>query len=135
MLCLDTNVVISFFNARPRPVYERFLATVKLGTPLGLPVIALFELWHGARTSARREENEARIRTFIRSYVQVLAFDGADAQHAGDIFAALKTTGQPIGHYDVLIAAQARSRGLKLVTANTREFARVEGLTIEDWTL
>ena len=43
--------------------------------------------------------------------------------------------GTPIGHYDLLIAAQARRRGALLVTANTREFERVPGLTIADWGL
>lgn len=47
--------------------------------------------------------------------------------------AALKTQGQPIGAYDALIAGCALARGLVLVTSNTREFARVEGLVLKDW--
>ena len=43
--------------------------------------------------------------------------------------------GQPIGTYDLLIAGQARARNLVLVTANSREFERVEDLICEDWTL
>ena len=52
---------------------------------------------------------------------------------AGAIRSELEAQGLPIGPYDVLIAGQALARGLVLVTANTREFARVEGLAIEDW--
>jgi len=45
----------------------------------------------------------------------------------------LAATGTPIGPYDVQIAAIAMARGLMLVTHNSREFARVEGLKWEDW--
>jgi tRNA(fMet)-specific endonuclease VapC len=63
----------------------------------------------------------------------VLHFDNAAASHSGQIRAELKSKGTPIGPYDVLIAGHARSLGLVLVTNNTREFERVDGLRIEDW--
>ena len=63
-----------------------------------------------------------------------MTFDAEDAHEAGDIRALLERAGTPIGPYDILIAAQARRRGATLVTANTREFARVPGLKTEDWT-
>jgi tRNA(fMet)-specific endonuclease VapC len=53
--------------------------------------------------------------------------------HAGEIRAHLESAGTPIGHYDYLIAAQARRHGATLVTLNTREFARVPGLIVVDW--
>lgn len=66
--------------------------------------------------------------------VSIIAFEAADAGEAGSIRAALAKAGNPIGPYDVLIAAQARRRGAALVTSNEREFARVPGLIITDWT-
>jgi tRNA(fMet)-specific endonuclease VapC len=69
----------------------------------------------------------------VSSPVQVLTFDAMDAQEAGDIRARLRRAGTPIGPDDILIAAQARRRNALLVTANTREFAQVPGLRIEDW--
>lgn len=63
----------------------------------------------------------------------VLDFDREDARRAGEIRAHLAAAGAPIGPYDALIAAQALARGLVLVTHNTREFARVPGLGVEDW--
>ena len=60
--------------------------------------------------------------------LQVLSFDSDDAREAGDIRATLEQAGTPIGAYDILIAAQARRRAATLVTANMREFLRVE-----DW--
>ena len=60
-------------------------------------------------------------------------FDEADAQAAAAIRAALKTSGQPIGAYDVLIAGTGLARGLVLVTSNIGEFRRLSGLQVEDW--
>ena len=64
----------------------------------------------------------------------MLPFDASAAQHAGEIRARLSTAGTPIGGYDVLIAGHARSAGLTVVTNNTREFERVPGLEVVDWT-
>ena len=59
---------------------------------------------------------------------------GAARVRCGDDRAArVHPRGTPIGPLDVLMAGQARGRGLILVTANTREFQRIEGLVVEDW--
>jgi tRNA(fMet)-specific endonuclease VapC len=62
-------------------------------------------------------------------------FEAGDAIEAADIRAHLKREATPIGPYDVLIATQARRAGTTLITANTREFARVPGLTVLDWAM
>lgn len=67
------------------------------------------------------------------STIATLRFDEADAKAAAAIRAALKTTGQPIGAYDVLIAGTGLARGLVVVTSNVGEFKRVGGLQVEDW--
>ena len=64
---------------------------------------------------------------------EVLPFDKEDAMSAGLVRAMPATVGTPIGPYDVLIAGQARCRGLTLITSNTGEFSRVAGLRCEDW--
>ncbi len=64
----------------------------------------------------------------------MLEYSEQDAQAAGEIRAELERKGTRIGEYDTLIAGQAYARGLTLVTANTREFRRVKGLAVEDWT-
>lgn len=56
-----------------------------------------------------------------------------DPREAGTVRAELETAGKPIGAYDVLIAGQARRRGVTLVTSNVSEFDRVAGLKWEDW--
>ena len=62
-----------------------------------------------------------------------MPFDADDARAAGAVRSELESVGLPIGPYDPLIAGQARARRLVLVTANSREFERVEGLICEDW--
>lgn len=71
---------------------------------------------------------------FLTPYV-IVDFDQVAAIAYGKIRADLERRGLPIGPLDLLIAAQALSRNLILVTNNTREFSRVAQLQIEDWTL
>ena len=67
--------------------------------------------------------------------LEVLPFDKADARCAGQIRTELESLGSPIGPYDLLIAGQARSRKLTLITANSKGFERVSMLQTEDWTV
>ena len=124
---LDTNAVSSLLAGR-MPLARR----VRLHAPsqIAISAIVAHELYYGAFRSRRRDSNLDLVDTL---HFEVVPFDQDDARHAGAIRAALAASGTPIGPYDVLIAGQARSRGLVLVTANTGEFARVEGLAIEDW--
>lgn len=65
--------------------------------------------------------------------VDVQPLSVAAAEHAGEIRAVLAGAGQPVGAYDVLIAGHARAAGLPVVTNDMREFDRVPGLLVEDW--
>jgi tRNA(fMet)-specific endonuclease VapC len=134
MICLDTNIVIGIVNGRSSSLRHRLGEQMRGGTPVGLPVVALFEMRYGFAKSHRREHNERLLERFLGLGIDVLPFETEDAAHAGDIRAELENAGTPIGHYDYLIAAQARRRGATLVTANVREFARVPGLLVADWT-
>jgi tRNA(fMet)-specific endonuclease VapC len=69
----------------------------------------------------------------LLSGVEVLPLDVRVDLHYAEVRVALEKMGQPIGHNDLLIAAQARALGLTLVTDNLREFSRVPGLAIEIW--
>jgi tRNA(fMet)-specific endonuclease VapC len=133
MICLDTNIVIWIVNGRSSSLRNRLGEQVRAGTPIALPVIALFEMRYGFAKSDRRDQNEHLIERFLGLGIDVLPFDAEDAVHAGNIRAELEAAGTPIGHYDYLIAAQARRRGAALVTLNRREFARVPGLLLTDW--
>ena len=97
---------------------------------VGVSAIVMYELYVGAFKSQRRERSLALVDALR---FDVLPLDLEDARHAGEIRALLSAQGTPIGAYDILIAGQARARGLTLVTRNLRELARVPGLAAEDW--
>ena len=134
MICLDTNIVIGIVNGRNSTFRHRLGEQLRSGTPIALPVVALFEMRYGFAKSERPDHNERLLAQFLGLSVDVLPFETEDAIHAGDIRAGLEAAGTPIGHYDYLIAAQARRRGAALVTLNRREFERVPGLMLVNWT-
>lgn len=133
MIGLDTNTIIAAINRRVPAVRDRLEQALVDGMTVGIPAIALSEMWYGIKKSARPRANAAALATFLTLDVTPWPFEPEDAEEAGDIRAALERAGAPIGPYDVFIAAQARRRGARLVTANAREFARVPGLKTEDW--
>ncbi|MCA6111883.1 type II toxin-antitoxin system VapC family toxin [Bradyrhizobium cenepequi] len=133
MICLDTNIAIYVMNRRIPSVRHRLAEQLRLGTEIGFPAIALFELRYGYARSNRRIESELLLEEFLAPGIAVLPFEAEDASHAGDIRAYLESKGTPIGPYDCLIAAQARRHSAALVTLNTREFSRVPGLIVVDW--
>jgi tRNA(fMet)-specific endonuclease VapC len=133
MFCLDTDIVMSAINVRPAHIRARLDAEVVSGVMIGIPAMVLFEMRYGAAKSDRRARSEAALEAFLSLAVTPWPFEPEDAVHAGDIRAELEKAGTPIGHYDYLIAAQARRRGATLVTLNQREFARVQGLLLTDW--
>jgi tRNA(fMet)-specific endonuclease VapC len=98
-----------------------------------ISVITKSELLYGIEVSARRQQDEAAFRAFLR-YAEVLDFPDQACQHHAKIRADLKNRGAMIGANDLFIAAHARSLGLTLVTNNTRELVRVRDLALENWT-
>jgi tRNA(fMet)-specific endonuclease VapC len=126
---LDANLCIRVLRDRPAGLRTRFNAEADA---LCISTIVLTELLHGAAKSACPAENRRQVEHFA-ARLAVLPFDAEAADHAGDIRAVLERQGCGIGSYDVLIAGQARSRGLVVITGNLGEFRRVEGLRCEDW--
>ena len=126
---LDTNIVIYTMKNRPQQVKRRFQ---QHHGRMGISTVTLGELVFGAEHSQQVERNLADIEAFA-ARLEVLPFDNKAAYHFGQIRAALYRAGRPIGPYDMMIAGQARASGLKLVTNNVKEFERVPGLLLEDW--
>jgi len=131
---LDTNVVIALLNNRPAVVRTRLEAAWVAGDTISLPTVVLFELFYGAVKSSRPTSNRQAILKLLEEAFGQEEFDLEAARAAGEIRAQLERAGRRIGEYDTLIAGQAVSRGMTLVTANVQEFSRVEGLELEDWT-
>ncbi len=134
MILLDSNVAIAAINDRPRIVADRIADQGRQGVVIFISSIVLFELRFGIAKSRRQTKNSESLANFLRGPVNVLSFDEDDAACAGAVRATFEAAGTPVGPYDVLIAGQALRHGATLVTANTREFKRVPGLKLEDWT-
>lgn len=130
---LDTNAVIALLKDEPAGVRRRLRRAAAREASIAVPSIVLYELWYGVARSQRQRENAERLRVFLSGNIAVAPFDEDDAARAGDLRATLEAAGTPIGPYDLLIAAQALRKGATLVTANVSEFARVRGLSWQDW--
>jgi tRNA(fMet)-specific endonuclease VapC len=131
MYLLDSNVCIRLLNESASSNMARKLAEL---TPddIRLCSVVKSELYYGAYKSTRRERNLANLNRFFSQFIS-LPFDDNAASIAGQVRAQLDVTGTPIGSNDLLIAAIALSNDLTLVTHNTREFGRINGLKYEDW--
>ncbi len=126
---LDTDICIYVMKNYPTELRERF---DRLASQLCISSITLGELHFGVEKSVRRTENLQALEQFS-SRLEVLAFSVKAAAHFGQVRAELARLGTPIGSYDLLIGAHARSEGVILVTNNVREFERIPGLRLENW--
>ena len=128
-LLLDTNVCVDVLKALPK-VSARMEAVSP--ADCAISTVTAFELLNGVRRSAQPERETRKLERFF-AVVGLLPFDAAAAAQAARIRFDLESTGRKIGPYDLLIAGQALAAGLTLVTNNTREFERVDGLKLIDW--
>ena len=126
---LDTNMCI-YAQKNISQVIEKIKNNFQYG--VAISSITLAELEFGVQASANIEKNTIALYKFL-SIIEILDFDSSAATEYGKIRADLKGKGTPIGNMDMLIAAHAKSEDLIVVTHNTREFERVEGLQLEDW--
>jgi tRNA(fMet)-specific endonuclease VapC len=90
------------------------------------------ELWYGVAKSTQKDRNRRRLLTLL-DWLPCLAYSSPTTRKFGEIRTYLNQQGTTIGPYDLQIAAIALTHELTLVTHNTREFARVPGLSLEDW--
>lgn len=130
MYLLDTDVC-SYVMKRCHPALVERVLGFSAGE-LKVSSVTVFELAFGAWRSGHFDEIDRVVRAFLVN-VEVLPFDTVAAEEAGAVRAELLARGRPIGAYDFLIAGHARSLGAVLVTHNTRELSRVEGILVEDW--
>jgi len=130
-LMLDTNICIYLIKQQPASVLKRFLE-YQVGD-IGISSITLSELRYGVAKSKHREKNAKALDGFIIP-LDIASFDEEAALAYGEIRANLERSGTLIGAMDMLIAAHAVSLRVSLVTNNTREFSRVPGLDVLDWT-
>jgi tRNA(fMet)-specific endonuclease VapC len=128
---LDTNAFIDALNAKSSRVVQRLAQTPNSNVFVSAVVEA--ELLYGAAKSRDPFRAAAITSAFLAAFPR-LSFDSKAAAQYGAIRATLEAAGIPIGPNDTMIAATALAYNLTIVTANVREFSRVAGLTVEDWT-
>jgi tRNA(fMet)-specific endonuclease VapC len=126
---VDTNACIAYLPQGSAQMVSRISSTKP--SSLALCSVVKYELIHGARKSAKAEENLKKLDTFFAP-LRSFSFDDGAATVAGEVRATLERQGTPIGPHDPL-AAIAIAYGLTLVTHNTSEFGRIAGLPLEDW--
>jgi len=100
---------------------------------IAVSAITVMELRYGLALNPQRTQRIEPASSSFLSSVTILPFNTVEAEQAAQIRAALKSKGQPIGAYDVLIATTALQHSLLMITANQREFDRVPGLQTENW--
>lgn len=127
---LDTCICVYVTKRRSRVIKEWIKHDP---SELCISAITYAELYYGVEGNDRREESIANLHELLDG-IQILDFDAEAAKEFGRIRQFLRRRGTPIGERDTLIAAHANSRDLTLVTHNVREFVRVPGLEIADWT-
>ncbi|KQY29582.1 hypothetical protein ASD21_04825 [Caulobacter sp. Root1455] len=129
---MDTNVFVDLIRGRKAIIRQRRDKAILAGEGLVTSLIVYHELQFGVALS-RDPAGEALNVAEVLEEVIIEPLNEDDVTAAALVRAKLKPRGSPVGPYDVLIAGQALARGWTLVTSNAAEFARVEGLEIQDW--
>jgi tRNA(fMet)-specific endonuclease VapC len=126
---LDTNICIYIINEQPARVLQRLIRAGR--ESLAISTVTVAELAFGVAKSTR-PETRAKLENFLSKF-PILDWDQDAAWIYGNVRKTLEAKGQRIGERDLLLACQAIAMDATMVTNNTREFERVEGLKLENW--
>ncbi len=127
---LDTCTISHFVKGHPH-ISQQLRATPP--ELISLSSVSVMEIEYGLKLHPARAKELNVVIEALLNEIHILNFGERDAKIAATLRAELKKAGTPIGFYDLLIASQALSHGLILVTQNTKEFERVPTLILEDW--
>lgn len=126
---LDTNVCISAMRGNAKVIQGLAAHSPE---DCAVSMVSVFELFAGVFRCNDPEREGQKVSTFLKPF-HLLPFDWDSAMKTAEIRFQLEKTGTKIGPYDLQLSGQALSLDLTLVTHNTREFKRVNGLRLEDW--
>jgi tRNA(fMet)-specific endonuclease VapC len=130
MYLLDTDTCIFLIKQKSEILLNKLkshpVSVIKISS------VTIAELYYGVAKSQRRLINEEALLKFLSPF-EFVPFTEDDGVEYGKIRATLESEGQIIGPYDLQLAAQAKSRNLILVSNNEKEFRRVSGLAVENW--
>lgn len=130
---LETNICSFIMREQPEAVLKRLEQTVLRNHRIVVSAITYAEMRFGAVGKKASPRHAKLVDAFCARLDAVLAWDRAAVDATTEIKVALAAAGTPIGPNDTAIAGHAIAAGAILVTNNTREFARVPGLELEDW--
>jgi len=127
---LDTCAVSDFVKGN-----ENTVQRLRSKSPLQIKISAIteYEMYYGLKKNPQIKITVKKAVLGFLEDVEVIPFESAVSGYAADIRADLEKAGQPIGAYDVLIAATALYSDLILITSNEHEFSRIPNLKIENW--
>ena len=128
MIVLDTDTCIDLLRGNKNILRRR----EQQEDTIGVSFMTAAELYYGVERSINQQKNFALVEQFLLS-VEVLQSDISIAKRFGVLKANLESQGIPIADADTFIAATTIEKGTRLITANTRHFDRIPGLTIENW--
>ena len=130
MYLLDTNIISYWMRGD-----QRIIEKIKCCSPaeLALSTITLAEIYYGIENSSVKKKERRKKIEHIKSLLDIYPFNEHAAIAYGVIRAQLEKTGRPISERDLQIASIAVANRLCVVTHNTKEFDRVQKLSVEDW--
>ena len=129
---LDTNTCIYIAREKPREVKTHF-ERLRPGQVV-MSAITYGELSYGAARSRQPRKSLAQLQELAHE-IPVASLDSQTSELYGEIRAKLEEQGRLIGNHDLWIAAHALALDLTLVTNDEREFKRIPGLSVENWTI
>ncbi len=127
---LDTNICIYAIKHKPKQVFLKLQEHDP--SEVCISSVTYAELVHGVEKSQSIEKNRVALALLLAN-IEIMDFDSSAAECYGKIRADLEKAGKPIGPLDMMIAGHANSLGYTVITNNTKEFMRVNGLKIENW--
>ena len=130
---LDTNICIFILRNQITSALQKKLLSIPLSS-ICLSVITVAELELGVKKSSNPTIAEVKLQHFFAP-LEIIPFDINDTLVYAEVRAKLESQGLTIDPLDTFIASHALSKQLTLVTNNTKEFSRVKGLAIQDWTV
>ncbi|MEW6750617.1 MAG: type II toxin-antitoxin system VapC family toxin [Candidatus Latescibacterota bacterium] len=132
MFLFDTDVIVHVLRKQPPPpLLARLAATERRHQHISTITIA--EIVYGAWKSARPQHHLQNLEAVLLPAVNIVGFDSKAAYLCGSLRAQLERLGTPLALADLEIAAIAMANGFTLITGNLRHFARIPGLTMENW--
>ena len=130
MKCLDTDLLVAIIRGKDEA--KRKVSLLDTEGRQATTTVNAFELFYGAHKSRMTDENVRQTRRLL-SRLLLLPLAVASAERAGSIFASLEKKGMPLDFRDAMIAGIALENRLTIVTRNRSDYARVPGLSVEEW--